>query len=52
VKDEYERMRNDINVPKFEKFHKIFLKKEKYHEKAQSGQSVSQLRFELSRFAV
>jgi hypothetical protein len=37
VKDELERMRNEVNMPKFEKFHKTFLEKEKYHEKAQSG---------------
>jgi len=34
VKDECERMRKEINVQKFEKFHKMFLEKEKYHEKA------------------
>jgi hypothetical protein len=33
-------MRNEINVPKFEKYHKINLEKEKYNEKAQSGQPV------------
>jgi hypothetical protein len=52
VKDEYERLRSEIDVPELEKFHKSFLEKEKYHEKAQTGQPVHQPRFELSRFAV